>query len=449
MQNQIPNFHTAIYFESLSKHASKLNPSYFHPKKVCEYRRISSKPTFKLRTNEMYSDRSNPSRKPCKITKKKLDAVRMANTAQIFYPHSKEKAFIVTNIMNKKSKVSNFPTIPQRLGSQKITEKIDHSFFQETGFNFRKNNTTSEFYIKPAVHKEKLNFVNSFMTKNLLVVEEKKIIYERTETKEKSQEKENICSKEIFANKNELFDIKVERKLNNSFDFINSAKIVANLNAPERKIKAAATQQNFFKPKKPIVNIDEVLKKARENNRKNSAARTKDFKAMNSANFAKASKPLTANIYNSRPFSKNFTYNKANEGKDLAFELILDSFSRWHKFEIALEIKDIGINKEMEKLFIPPSDEHVLLSCFLYKEKAGDRVIYTTEEEGAKEIVKKWKACYKKCALLWHPDKIDNLVKQLKLTNQEVINLLVKKSPVIFNNINLLMKKVMGFFKAK
>ena len=61
--------------------------------------------------------------------------------------------------------------------------------------------------------------------------------------------------------------------------------------------------------------------------------------------------------------------------------------------------------------------------------------------------MKKWKDAYKRLILRWHPDKLYSFISEIKLKDENIGNILRKKSTLIINNMNSLYKNILEILR--
>jgi len=97
------------------------------------------------------------------------------------------------------------------------------------------------------------------------------------------------------------------------------------------------------------------------------------------------------------------------------------------------------ISSDMEKYLTPPNDFDVLISSYskLFNNYL-DVIIIDDNLVNPEEEIIKWKKAYKRVILRWHPDKLNNIIDEIKLRDESKRSILKKKSSVIINNMNKL-----------
>jgi hypothetical protein len=110
---------------------------------------------------------------------------------------------------------------------------------------------------------------------------------------------------------------------------------------------------------------------------------------------------------------------------------------------------------------LPPNDNDVIISSYLIlypkilnfcsinnilnnRKKERDYISFNIDDNiiNPKKEMKKWKMAYKRVIFRWHPDKLNPILNEVKLRDENIKNNLIKKSTVIINNMNNLFKNI-------
>ena len=110
---------------------------------------------------------------------------------------------------------------------------------------------------------------------------------------------------------------------------------------------------------------------------------------------------------------------------------------------------------------MPPNDNDVIISSYLIlypkilnfcsinnilnnRKKERDYISFNIDDNiiNPKKEMKKWKMAYKRVIFRWHPDKLNPILNEVKLRDENIKNNLIKKSTVIINNMNNLFKNI-------
>lgn len=238
------------------------------------------------------------------------------------------------------------------------------------------------------------------------------------------------------------------------------------------------TSSNFFtgaKPEEQKSNINNLINRVLENNKRMAAAKSKEF-------FNEVGKEFLNN--HMRHTKRNFfTANSANRfgNEQTEFDIpqkqpkTLNSLDctlvnpiEWKKHEeIWLNISTLILSpSDMEKHLLPPNDNDVLISSYLKlhpnvlhfssfsnisssNKKNINYLSFPIDDniQNPKKEIKKWKNAYKRVVLRWHPDKLFPVLNEIKFKDENKKNLLKKKSTVIINNMNNLYKKILEILR--
>ena len=249
-------------------------------------------------------------------------------------------------------------------------------------------------------------------------------------------------------------------------------------NDDDKKEENKKCKDDFDKEKKNRFNIENIINNVIENNKRAAAARSStSFYNIGSHFMNNHMRSTKTKFYNPKEKrggtftgtkDSNFTKEQANEGKfnkPNSLKITLINPINWRKHE---EIWDnlISINMglaELEKYLLPPNETDILVSSYL---KMNPKVLNfcsiqkintsNTKNENnfisfmvddniqnPKIEIKKWKEAYKRVIFRWHPDKLNSILEEIKLKNEQLKNELRKKSSLIINNTNTLYKNLM------
>ncbi len=104
-------------------------------------------------------------------------------------------------------------------------------------------------------------------------------------------------------------------------------------------------------------------------------------------------------------------------------------------------------NCEKEKFLLPPSDEEILISAYYKTFNINGKIIIDDNIQNPKEEMTKWKNCYKKVVMRWHPDKLIPFIESLKIQDENRKNNIIKKAGVIFYHMNRSLKNIIEILK--
>lgn len=243
---------------------------------------------------------------------------------------------------------------------------------------------------------------------------------------------------------------------------------------------SSKTSSNFFQQEsKPSININNLINRVIENNKKAAAAKRKDFFSEIGKDFMNNHMRRTSTNFYSSNSSNRYTSNKGENSNTYinpkqpqtlnSLEITLLSPVDWRKHEeIWMNISSLKMApSDLEKHLIPPNDNDVLVSAYckmnpyilnfcsfsnISTSSNSNKSNYLSfiiddNMKNPKLEMKKWKEAYKKVILRWHPDKLLNVLKEVKFKDDNKISQLRKKSTVIINNMNVLYKKILEILR--
>lgn len=272
---------------------------------------------------------------------------------------------------------------------------------------------------------------------------------------------------------------KIYRKQSKKYDNTKE-KVDNDTNKNQKENFSSKTSSNFFQQEsKPSININNLINRVIENNKKAAAAKRKDFFSEIGKDFMNNHMRRTSTNFYSSSSSNRYSSNKGETGNTFinpkqpqtlnSLEITLLSPVEWRKHEeIWMNISSLKMApSDLEKHLVPPNDNDVLVSAYCKmnpyilnfcsfsnisnssNSKSSNYLSFIIDDnmKNPKLEMKKWKQAYKKVILRWHPDKLLNILKEVKFKDDNKISQLRKKSTVIINNMNVLYKKILEILR--
>jgi hypothetical protein len=418
---------------------------------------------------------------------------------------------------NETKKDQDLPSPPNRnvfLQSNRVCQEIPlfhkkscSSIHINNNENNIINNESGMTFKFPNIEKENINIINNeeddIEIKPIKTVEKKAEINEDTKKRTidlnseyidnilfSKIKKENLNnnSSNITIDKEDIFEKRIEegksknqassRKTHNYNQYSNdreSQKATINQNSSEAEEKSTPEDEkreknekneksekeqesNFNKTNFGFFKADEVnniIRRALENNKKEAAAKNRDFLTSNypqnymNINLLKTKNKFFIGANNEkRPFTEDF---KNKPSSDNYMEISLNDVTQWKKHEEIWQTINSGqiqtlnslisaVSSDLEKYLIPPNDFDILSSSF-YKLhfsncKQWDKIIINDKIANAVTETQKWKAAYKRVVQRWHPDKLFPILDKINFKDESRRGLLKKKASVFLNNVN-------------
>ena len=222
---------------------------------------------------------------------------------------------------------------------------------------------------------------------------------------------------------------------------------------------------SYFYSSKPNININKIINKVIDENKKANIFRSLNYFDNIGKNFANHLKTRKNFYVNKNENSKDyFKDNNKKEKKTLnSLKIIILSPFKWKKHEeIWSNILQLSkISKELHKYLLPPNDNDVIISSYLKlfpkvlnfcsinnklnaTNKETDFISFNIDDNIAnpKKEIKNWKMAYKQVIFRWHPDKLNAILNEINL-DENIKNILFKKSTIIINNMNKIFKSIL------
>ena len=222
---------------------------------------------------------------------------------------------------------------------------------------------------------------------------------------------------------------------------------------------------SYFYSSKPNININKIINKVIDENKKANIFRSLNYFDNIGKNFANHLKTRKNFYVNKNENSKDyFKDNNKKEKKTLnSLKIIILSPFKWKKHEeIWSNILQLSkISKELHKYLLPPNDNDVIISSYLKlfpkvlnfcsinnklnaTNKETDFISFYIDDNIAnpKKEIKNWKMAYKQVIFRWHPDKLNAILNEINL-DENIKNILFKKSTIIINNMNKIFKSIL------
>lgn len=290
-------------------------------------------------------------------------------------------------------------------------------------------------------------------------------------------------------------------QINPKSQILNNNKNTLNNNLNCHNSNSQLTNQNYEynnnlgrPPSFKVEEISNIMKRVLENNKKEAAAKSREFLKNYPQNyfnlaktqtvfFAEASQGsrterpstdhrktrphfdtvnfLEINLYDQPAWKKHeeiwdILKNNKNENQEESENPIDKTYEENKKTKknkvINLNVDQKSCNKysqliEKEKFLIPPNDEEVLISAYYKLYNINGKFIIDDNLQFPKEEINKWKNAYKKTVMRWHPDKLTHFIDSLELKDEYNKNSIVKKAGVIIYHMNKNLKNIVEVLK--
>ena len=238
---------------------------------------------------------------------------------------------------------------------------------------------------------------------------------------------------------------------------------------------SSKTSSNFFKAEsKSPFNINNLINRVIENNKKAAAAKSKDFFGEIGKDFMNNHMRKTNSNFYQSCSSNRYQNQKENinpkQPKTLnSLEITLLNPIEWRKHEeIWANISSLKFApSDLEKHLIPPNETDVLVSSYckmnpfilnfcsfsnISNANSSNNSNYLSfviddTMKNPKLEMKKWKEAYKRVILRWHPDKLLNVLKEVKFKDENKRTILRKKASMLINNMNNLYKQILEILR--
>ena len=213
--------------------------------------------------------------------------------------------------------------------------------------------------------------------------------------------------------------------------------------------------------------MNKIIKKVIDENKKANLFRTLNYFDDIGKNLADHLKTRKNYYINKNENSKDYFKDNKTEKKEAktlnSLKIIILSPFEWKKHEeIWSNILQLSnFSKELHKYILPPNDNDVIISLYLKlfpkvlnfcsinkklngTNKEKDFISFYIDDNIAnpKNEIKKWKMAYKKVIFRWHPDKLNAILNEVNL-DENIKNILFKKSTIIINNMNNIFKSIL------
>ena len=247
-------------------------------------------------------------------------------------------------------------------------------------------------------------------------------------------------------------------------NIIDSSKNENNNNQNENNYYKSSS---YFYIPKPNINMNKIIKKVIDENKKANLFRTLNYFDDIGKNLADHLKTRKNYYINKNENSKDYFKDNKTEKKEAktlnSLKIIILSPFEWKKHEeIWSNILQLSnFSKELHKYILPPNDNDVIISLYLKlfpkvlnfcsvnkklngTNKEKDFISFYIDDNIAnpKNEIKKWKMTYKKVIFRWHPDKLNAILNEVNL-DENIKNILFKKSTIIINNMNNIFKSIL------
>ncbi|MCQ2818455.1 MAG: hypothetical protein MJ252_14400 [archaeon] len=309
---------------------------------------------------------------------------------------------------------------------------------------------------RKASHKHMMTYFRLKLNRNFSFT---KVYNKINKKQEKKRQSSAYCDKETkdykYKTQQEFFSPK------NGFD--NTSKEKFNASKEENQNK----KEESKKPSQ--TNMDSLFNKILNNNKHAAQQKSKIF-------FSYLGKDLMDNhfkrtgtaFFNQRQAgeSSNQFHDQAQPKTLNSMDIVINSPINWKQHEeIWKNIQSIfKVPSDNEKYLIPPNTEEVLSSMYItlhpsilnfckfsnFRENTKDSYLSFNINDNMKNPtaeIRKWKDAYKKVILRWHPDKLNPILKEIKLKDENIKVLIKKRIPLIINNMNTLFKKIMEILR--
>ena len=420
--------------------------------------------------------------------------------------------FYTNKMNNRRGQYTNTVSARRRRRKIKSREIIDMMELKKEKENKEEENKNKED-IQVQNNKEKnVNFIRTiakdFYVKKKNIKKENKIkgtnkSYEEYDIKDDNKENndkniyENIINPKTTKNTNFIKDedkIKKPKKcistrqlktlytlsLTSDFSFtkINEKHSKKNSNTSNNNTSnnfSSKTSSNFFKAEsKSPFNINNLINRVIENNKKAAAAKSKDFFGEIGKDFMNNHMRKTNTNFYQSSSSNRYQNQKENinpkQPKTLnSLEITLLNPIEWRKHEeIWANISSLKFApSDLEKHLIPPNETDVLVSSYckmnpfilnfcsfsnISNANSSNNSNYLSfviddTMKNPKLEMKKWKEAYKRVILRWHPDKLLNVLKEVKFKDENKRTILRKKASMLINNMNNLYKQILEILR--
>ena len=247
-------------------------------------------------------------------------------------------------------------------------------------------------------------------------------------------------------------------------NIIDSSKNENNNNQNENNYYKSSS---YFYIPKPNINMNKIIKKVIDENKKANLFRTLNYFDDIGKNLADHLKTRKNYYINKNENSKDYFKDNKTEKKEAktlnSLKIIILSPFEWKKHEeIWSNILQLSnFSKELHKYILPPNDNDVIISLYLKlfpkvlnfcsinkklngTNKEKDFISFYIDDNipNPKNEIKKWKMAYKKVIFRWHPDKLNAILNEVNL-DENIKNILFKKSTIIINNMNNIFKSIL------
>ena len=394
--------------------------------------------------------------------------------------NKRRNKFDKINIKNitKESSTSSLEDLNLGINNQfKKTIKSNSSihFLQNDVNKAYKNLTERKSNIRKENSKIKEIFKDNNEIKNSIKQTKDKIIEQKGIEKENSNDKNSFLKETLKIIKSNSFKncLNHSESFNQIFsrpkDYGEKVEIISKKN---HKIFSANNQEKYksssqFFSSKSSPNIKNLINKVIEENKKANIFRDTSYFNNFGKDYVEHLKIKKKNYYINKENSKDFFNDNNNKNKDNnktlnCLKLIIISPLEWKKHEeIWSNLNLLTISPELEKNLLPPNDNDVIISSYLIlypkilnfcsinnilnnRKKERDYISFNIDDNiiNPKKEMKKWKMAYKRVIFRWHPDKLNPILNEVKLRDENIKNNLIKKSTVIINNMNNLFKNI-------
>lgn len=277
-----------------------------------------------------------------------------------------------------------------------------------------------------------------------------------------------------------------KNNLNNKADQPNSIFINMNYQTSNNFYSHNQNKQSQNENRPPSYKVEEIsniMKRVLEKNKKEAAAKSREFLNNYPQNYFNIGKTQTLFFMgpsqNSKSERPSTDHSKTRPHFDTInfLEINLYDQAAWRKHEevweifknkednrnenkdaaeiknkknvlINLSVNQNNLNKnpliDKEKFLFPPNDEEVLISAYYNAYNISGKIIIDDNIQTPKEEINKWKNAYKKTVMRWHPDKLIPFIESLEIKDEDTI---IKKAGVIIYHMNKNLKNIVETLK--
>ena len=249
----------------------------------------------------------------------------------------------------------------------------------------------------------------------------------------------------------------------NNFYKFNNKNNISNTNTDHTKRipnsnKNSTNSKNNFEEQPPSLKVEDIsniMKRVIENNKKEAAAKSRDFLKnypqnylnlgktqqrffISSAQGTGTERPST-DYMKTRPKFENINFLEINLFDQLAWRRHEDTWEHFKNDENKNKIFSTG---EQENYILPPNEDEVLISSYYKIYNITGKILLDDNTTHPREEINRWKNSYKKAVMRWHPDKLNYFVESLNIKDENKKNNIIKKAGVVIYNMNNQLKNI-------